>query len=68
MKTTTFSIPCRRIRVSVRYAESQGLGQIEKVFLRAIAAGTAAVLHPGTELCRIEDVERLLVELKGSPQ
>lgn len=37
---------------------------LEDAFLRGIAAGTAAVLHPGTELCRIEDVERLLGELK----
>ncbi|MDE2435366.1 MAG: 1-phosphofructokinase family hexose kinase [Sphingomonadales bacterium] len=36
---------------------------LEHAFLRAIAAGTAAVLHPGTELCRIEDVSRLLREL-----
>ena len=36
---------------------------LERAFLRAIASGTAAVLHPGTELCRIDDVERLLREL-----
>ena len=38
---------------------------LDRAFLRAIASGTAAVLHPGTELCRIEDVERLLEELGG---
>lgn len=37
---------------------------LENAFLRAIAAGTAAVLHPGTELCRSEDVARLLAELR----
>ncbi|MBS0474851.1 MAG: 1-phosphofructokinase family hexose kinase [Proteobacteria bacterium] len=36
---------------------------LDHAFLRAIAAGTAAVLHPGTELCRIDDVKRLLREL-----
>ncbi|WP_296679199.1 1-phosphofructokinase family hexose kinase [Novosphingobium sp.] len=36
---------------------------IERAFLRAVAAGTAAVLHPGTDLCRIEDVDRLLLEI-----
>ncbi|MFM5885907.1 MAG: 1-phosphofructokinase family hexose kinase [Novosphingobium sp.] len=36
---------------------------IERAFLRAIASGTAAVLHPGTDLCRTEDVDRLLREL-----
>ena len=36
---------------------------LERSFLRAIASGTAAVLHPGTGLCRTEDVERLLREL-----
>lgn len=36
---------------------------IEQAFLRAIASGTAAVLHPGTDLCRTEDVERLLRDL-----
>jgi 6-phosphofructokinase 2 len=29
-----------------------------------IAAGTAAVLTPGTELCRREDVERLYLEME----
>lgn len=36
---------------------------LERAFLRAIASGTAAVLHPGTDLCRTEDVERLLLEI-----
>lgn len=36
---------------------------LERAFLRAIASGTAAVLHPGTDLCRSEDVERLLREM-----
>lgn len=36
---------------------------LERAFLRAIASGTAAVLHPGTDLCRTEDVERLLRDM-----
>jgi 6-phosphofructokinase 2 len=35
-------------------------------FLLGMAAGTAAVLTPGTELCRKEDVLRLFEELKRS--
>jgi 6-phosphofructokinase 2 len=31
----------------------------EDAFRLAVAAGAAALIHPGTELCRIEDVERL---------
>jgi 6-phosphofructokinase 2 len=33
-------------------------------FRVAVAAGSAAVLSPGTELCREEDVKRLLAEVK----
>lgn len=32
----------------------------------AVAAGTAAVMTPGTELCRREDVERLYAEMTGT--
>ena len=32
-----------------------------------VAAGTAAVMNPGTELCRAEDVERLYGEMVGAP-
>jgi 6-phosphofructokinase 2 len=35
----------------------------EESFLFGLAAGTAAVITPGTELCRKEDVERLFKEL-----
>jgi 6-phosphofructokinase 2 len=35
-------------------------------FLMGMAAGTAAVLTPGTDLCRKADVERLFNELKQS--
>ncbi len=38
----------------------------EEAFARAVAAGTAAVLARGTELCRREDVERLYQEIKRS--
>jgi len=32
--------------------------------LYGIAAGSAAVMNPGTELCRLEDVERLYAEMQ----
>jgi 6-phosphofructokinase 2 len=38
---------------------------IEDAFLLAVAAGAAAVMTPGTELCRKEDVDRLYAELRG---
>ncbi len=42
---------------------NEGLG-IDEACLWAVAAGTAATLTPGTELCRREDVERLLSKVK----
>jgi 6-phosphofructokinase 2 len=36
---------------------------IEEAFRMGVAAGSAAVLSPGTELCREEDVKRLLQEV-----
>jgi 6-phosphofructokinase 2 len=42
---------------------SQGHG-IEEASRWAAAAGTAAVLTPGTELCRREEVERILPKVK----
>jgi len=42
---------------------SQGHG-IDEACRWAVAAGTAATLTPGTELCRREDVERLLPQVK----
>ena len=39
----------------------------EDAFLLGVAAGTATVLTPGTELCRRADVERLYVELRRAP-
>jgi len=42
---------------------SQGDG-IEEACRFAVAAGTAAVLTPGTELCRREDVERLVQQVE----
>jgi 6-phosphofructokinase 2 len=44
-------------------AASQSLQQAFRV---AVAAASAAVLSPGTELCRQEDVQRLLPEVKVS--
>lgn len=46
------------------WALSQGWER-EKAFVLAIAAGAAAVLTPGTQLCRKEDVERLFAELQN---
>ena len=39
-------------------AQLQGVGLAESLRL-AVAVGTAAVLTPGTDLCRKDDVERL---------
>jgi 6-phosphofructokinase 2 len=40
--------------------------RLEHAFRVAVAAGTAAVMSPGTELCHEEDVRRLLSEVKVS--
>jgi 6-phosphofructokinase 2 len=37
----------------------------EDAFAFGVAAGTAAVLTPGTDLCRRADVERLYAEIAG---
>jgi len=37
---------------------------IETAFRYGVAAGSAALLMPGTELCRREDVERLVNDVK----
>jgi 6-phosphofructokinase 2 len=37
----------------------------EFAFRRGVAAGAAAVLTPGTELCKREDVDRLFAQLPG---
>lgn len=37
---------------------------LEQAFRMAVAAGSAAVLTPGNELCREEDVQRLLPEVR----
>ncbi|MPT48690.1 MAG: 1-phosphofructokinase family hexose kinase [Sphingobium sp.] len=37
----------------------------ERAFLYGMATGTAAVLTPGTEICRIEDVERLFSAIEA---
>ena len=47
-------------------ALTQGLAEgrtPEDAFTLAVAAGAASVMQAGTELCRIEDVERLYAEL-----
>jgi 6-phosphofructokinase 2 len=36
----------------------------EDAFALAVAAGTAAVLTPGTELCRRTDVERIYEDVR----
>ncbi|WP_299820967.1 1-phosphofructokinase family hexose kinase [uncultured Jannaschia sp.] len=38
---------------------------VEDAFAYGMAAGAAAVLSPGTELCRREDVERLYAEMQA---
>jgi 6-phosphofructokinase 2 len=38
----------------------------EHAFRMAVAAGCAAVMNPGTELCREEDVRRLLADVRVS--
>ncbi len=40
--------------------------RIEHAFKLAVAAGVAAVMSPGTELCREEDVRRLLGDVRVS--
>ena len=39
---------------------------MQEAFRVAVAAGSAAVMSPGTELCREEDVRRLLPQVKIS--
>ena len=40
--------------------------RLEHAFKLAVAAGVAAVMSPGTELCREEDVRRLLGDVRVS--
>lgn len=40
---------------------------VDDAFVYGVAAGAAAVMSPGTELCRREDVERLYREIKQRP-
>ncbi len=44
-------------------ALSQGMSIQDSAYF-GVAAGTAAVMTPGTELCRIEDTDRLFKEMK----
>ncbi len=44
-------------------AESE---RLEHAFRVGVAAGAAAVINPGTELCREEDVRRLLIDVRVS--
>jgi len=37
---------------------------VDEAFRVAVAAASAAVLSPGTELCRAEDVRRLLPQVR----
>ncbi len=46
------------------HALSTGLSHRD-AFLMGMAAGSAAVMTPGTELCRAEDVERLFAQLQN---
>jgi 6-phosphofructokinase 2 len=40
---------------------------VATAFALAVAAGTATVLTAGSELCRREDIERLYLQMTGSP-
>lgn len=40
--------------------------KLEQAFRIAVAAGSAAVMSPGTELCHAEDIERLMPEVQIS--
>jgi 6-phosphofructokinase 2 len=40
---------------------------LAEAIMLGVAAGAAAVMNPGTELCRAEDVERLYGEMAGTP-
>ncbi|MCW5729642.1 MAG: 1-phosphofructokinase family hexose kinase [Alphaproteobacteria bacterium] len=46
-------------------AASLGGAGPEAALARAVAAGTAALMTPGTELCRVEDIARLCSEMRG---
>lgn len=48
---------------ALTYALSEGRS-LEDAAVLAVAASTATVMTPGTELCRREDVDRLYAELK----
>jgi len=48
------------------YALSRGLAPAE-AFRWGVASGTAALITPGTELCRRGDVERLLAQVRPEP-
>lgn len=48
------------------YALSRGLAPAE-AFRWGVAAGTAALITPGTELCRRGDTERLLEQVRPEP-
>jgi 6-phosphofructokinase 2 len=41
---------------------------LEEVLRFGVACGTAATINPGTELCKKEDVERLLPRVRSNPQ
>jgi len=47
-------------------ALAQGL-PLDQALSHGAAAASAAVMTPGTQLCRREDFERLLVETRTTP-
>lgn len=47
----------------ILYALSKGC-TYKEILMYGVAAGTAATLHPGTELCKKEDTERIFAMLK----
>jgi 6-phosphofructokinase 2 len=51
----------------IAWALAQGQDMLAAV-RQGVATGTATVMTPGTELCRREDVARLLESLTVSPR
>lgn len=72
-KSTRINAPTVNIQSKVGAGDSMVAGTVaglyrglnlEDAAVYGVAAGTAAVMTPGTELCRKEDVERLYAQMK----
>jgi 6-phosphofructokinase 2 len=51
---------------AIVWALSRGMA-LPEAFRQGIAAGTAALLHTGTTLCRADDVARLVQQVRATP-